>query len=568
MLINLLREMWRKPARRIEPEAAHSPRSADKEGASSVGEVQPPADSRSEMIAAHAAMKVGRLQDAIVILRRATAAESGHADSFMARAQVARELGLLDEAAFSLDMARQLRPDSIEIVHNLGAIYEAAGELLKARSCYEDAIVRQPDFFPSYLNLGNVRRTQGDLAGAQSAYEQALQLKPDSAKAHGNLANLLKLQGVLAPAEEHFRRAAELDPAETRWWFGIGATMHDLGRLDEAIAIYHRILERTPGDEKARLNLAYALLGKGDFARGWPGTEIRFELSEGAVKPHACPAPRWSGETVSDGALLVWGEQGVADEILFAGMYPELQHLAENVILECRPKLQPLFARSFPWALVIPKREPADERSIVDVRYQSPAASLGSVLRPNLVSFPSRRRYLFADDLRVDRWRARLAALGPGLKVGFSWRSSKKPGERSLSCSRIEHWEALFRLPGIHWICLQYDDCEPELELARDRFAVELHRFDDVNFFDDLDEVAALNASLDLVISRRCAVSVLSAALGVETWEFGFGSDWQTHGTGAHPWLPALVRFERAWDCSWEALFDRLADCLRRRLPQ
>jgi Flp pilus assembly protein TadD len=520
------------------------------------------------MIAAHAAIEEGRLQDAIVILRRVTSAESGNADPLMVRAHVARELGLLDEAAFSLDMARRLCPDSIEIVHNLGAFYEAAGESFKARSCYEDAITRRPDFFPSYLNLGNVRRTLGDLAGAQRAYEQALHLKPDSAKAHGNLANLLKLQGVLTRAEEHFRRASELDPADSRWWFGVAATMHDLGRLDEAMVLYNKILERAPGDEKAKLNLAYALLGSGDFARGWPGTEIRFELSEGAVKRHACPAPRWSGESITDGALLVWGEQGVADEILFAGMYPELQHRAENVILECRAKLQPLFARSFPWALVVPKREPADDRCIVDVRYQSPAASLGTVLRPNLDSFPSRSQYLFADSLRVERWRARLAALGQGLKVGFCWRSSKKPGERSLSCSSIEHWEALFRLPGVHWICLQYDDCEPELELARARFAVELHRFDDVNFFDDLDEVAALNASLDLVISRRCAVSVLSAALGVQTWEFGFGSDWQTHGTGAHPWLPALVRFERAWNCGWEAIFARLADCLSRRLAQ
>ena len=520
------------------------------------------------MIAAQAAIEQGRLQDAIVMLRRATPATSNDAAPFVVRAQVARELGLLAEAADSLDMARRLLPDSIEIVHNLGATYEAAGELLQARCCYEEAIARQPDFFASYLNLGNVRRTLCDLAGAASAYEQALRLKPDSAKAHGNLANLLKLQGALVPAEDHFRRASELDPADLRWWFGIGATMHDLGRLDEAMAIYNKILERAPGDEKARLNLAYALLASGDFARGWPGTEIRFELSEGAVKRHACPAPRWSGESVTDGALLIWGEQGVADEILFAGMYPELQHCAGKVILECRAKLHLLFERSFPWALVVANREPVDERCMAGVHRQSPAGSLGTVLRPNLGSFPSRRQYLLADGPRVERWRARLAALGPGIKIGFSWRSSKKPGERSLSCSRIEHWEALFRHPGIHWICLQYDDCESELELARGLFGVELHRFDDVDFFDDLDEVAALNASLDLVISRRCAVSVLSAALGVETWEFGFGSDWQTHGTGRHPWLPALVRFERSWDCGWEALFDRLAESLHRRLAQ
>jgi hypothetical protein len=152
------------------------------------------------------------------------------------------------------------------------------------------------------------------------------------------------------------------------------------------------------------------------------------------------------------------------------------------------------------------------------------------------------------------------------MKVGFAWRSGRKSGERSLADSRIEHWKALFRLAGVHWICLQYDDCEEELGRARRQFGVALHRFDDVDFFDDLDEVAALNTGLDLVIARRSAVSLLSAALGVQTWEFHFGADWQAHGTDGNPWLPAATRFKRAWDCTWEAFFERLAESLQARL--
>jgi len=77
----------------------------------------------------------------------------------------------------------------------------------------------------------------------------------------------------------------------------------------------------------------------------------------------------------------------------------------------------------------------------------------------------------------------------------------------------------------VHWICLQYDECKLELESAWRQSDVELHRFDDVDFFNDLDEVAALNAALDLVISRRSAVSALSAALA---WKRGSSASART----------------------------------------
>src|SRR6185503_8923719 len=106
--------------------------------------------------------------------------------------------------------------------------------------------------------------------------------------------------------------------------------------------------------------------------------------------------------------------------------------------------------------------------------------SLGALFRTSLDSFPSRRGYLVADAVRADRWRARLNALGDGLKVGFCWRSSNLQGERALSCTRLDQWEPLFRVPGLQWICLQYDECSMELDDARRRSGADLHRFDEV----------------------------------------------------------------------------------------
>jgi hypothetical protein len=184
-------------------------------------------------------------------------------------------------------------------------------------------------------------------------------------------------------------------------------------------------------------------------------------------------------------------------------------------------------------------------------------------VRPRLESFPSRNGYLRADPGRIEQWRKRLASLGPGLKVGFSWTSSNLAGERRHACTRLAEWGELFAVPAVHWICLQYGDCDAELSEARDRWGLPMYRFEDVDYFEGLDDVAALMGALDLVISAPTTVSVQAAALGVEVWQLSHGPYWQRHGTAGNPWLPTLVLFDRQWGEGWSALLGTVAQRLR-----
>ena len=60
----------------------------------------------------------------------------------------------------------------------------------------------------------------------------------------------------------------------------------------------------------------------------------------------------WTGGSLKSKRLLVRAEQGVGDQIMFASLIPDLAARARaeggSVILECEPRLVPLFARSFP----------------------------------------------------------------------------------------------------------------------------------------------------------------------------------------------------------------------------
>jgi hypothetical protein len=346
-----------------------------------------------------------------------------------------------------------------------------------------------------------------------------------------------------------------------------------MGLLQDALALYDEALTQDPGCREAQLNTAHALLARGDLARGWAMHDVRFDLPAGGVKRRHVRVPRWRGESLAGGSLVVWGEQGIGDEILFASMYPELPASDGEVVIECHAKLRALFQRSFPGCRVLDREErSADMRPEPAFDFQIASGSLGSVLRADSAHFPARRAYLVADASRAAHWRKRLAASAPGLKVGFCWRSSNIEGERALSCTQLADWRRLFAMAGVHWISLQYDECLDELQQAMIRDPNRILHFDEVDYRDDLDEVSALIAGLDLVISAPTTVSIHAAALGIETWQFSFGADWQTLGTGGNPWLPAMRRYPRAWTERWDSVFARIAGDLaavaeRRRGP-
>jgi hypothetical protein len=74
-----------------------------------------------------------------------------------------------------------------------------------------------------------------------------------------------------------------------------------------------------------------------------------------------------------------------------------------------------------------------------------------------------------------------------------------------------------------------------------------------------LDETAALMTALDLVIATPSTVSLLAAALGIETWQMTYGYDWQTHGTGRNQWFPAMRQFWRSRNEGWNEVVARMA---------
>jgi Tfp pilus assembly protein PilF len=456
-------------------------------------------------------------------------------------------------------------PDNHDVLHRLGNAVREQGRLDEAIELLQRLTARAPRMAVAHFDLGEAFRARDDMARAARHYQRAIDLDPNFAAAHNNFGSTMRALGQLDVSIVAYRRAVELRPDLVDAHYNLAIALFIDGRdVKEVVRIYERVLELRPDYAEARFSHAIALLACGDLESGWKYYESRFDAGcgENRVLRPALPKPEWQGEDLIGKSILVWWEQGIGDQILFAGLVPELIECARRCTLLCAPKLVTLFARSFPDAHVAAQINATSSADAFDV--QVAAGSVARWLRPTLASFPNRPGYLVADPQRVAYWRGRFAGIGGSLKVGFCWRSSNLKDERAFDHPSLSQWGPIFAVPGVHFVNLQYDECRGELDQARSEFGVTLHHFPEVDMFDDLDETAALMKAMDVVISAQTAVSGQAAALGLPCWQISSGGDWQALGAEHNPWYPTMKCFRRAWNRPWAEIIEQIASELRR----
>ena len=90
--------------------------------------------------------------------------------------------------------------------------------------------------------------------------------------------------------------------------------------------------------------------------------EWRWEAKNFLSKRRDFCQPVWDGKgSINGKTILVWGEQGPQDMIIWSTALEYLDKLAEHCILECPEKLVPLFARSLPNLTVKAENRAFDE---------------------------------------------------------------------------------------------------------------------------------------------------------------------------------------------------------------
>ena len=400
--------------------------------------------------------------------------------------------------------------------------------------------------------LGQLEELRGRPQAALAAYRQGAALRQTPATLHNNLGVLCRRLGYLDEAQEHLALALRRRP-EPRVISNYALLHQARGELPLARAYLALAHEMAPDDDRIAWNLSQVQLALGDLEKGWEGYEAGLRC--GVRRPTPQHTPRWDGSPVT--RLHINAEQGLGDEIMFATCLEDAQQACDQLSWEADRRLIPLLARAHPQVDFLPRAAfhvPADAHL--------PMGSLAPRLRRNRDDFP-RRPTLRADPARVSQWRERLAGLGPGLKLGLSWAGGQ--GWERLKRRAPESFSlSLLRLPGIHWLDLQYDD-EP---LRPQLHAAGLRHFPDLDAKNDLESLAALIAALDGVVTLSNTTAHLAGALGARVvLILPANPGWRWFGEHWSPWY-LQVRLLRQGQDGWAGQAARLARLLTREWDQ
>lgn len=260
--------------------------------------------------------------------------------------------------------------------------------------------------------------------------------------------------------------------------------------------------------------------------------------------------------------ILVWGEQGVGDEIMFLSLLPELLSATSHCVIECDVRLVPLFARSFPGLEIVANSMPPNSRTkSTDIDVQISMGSLGRLLRPNIQSFRPHEGYLQADADRAKQCRKRYRGSTDTLVVGISWRSGNPKVGKSRTLP-LDLWDAVLTQPGIQFVNLQYGDCREELGVYRERTGVDVYQDENVVPLRDMDGFAAQVSTMDLVISIDNSTVHMAGSLGVPVWTLlPFSPEWRWLLEREDSlWYSTMRLFRQNERGAWAAVIDRVGE--------
>jgi tetratricopeptide (TPR) repeat protein len=204
-------------------------------------------------------------------------------------------------ASHEFEIANALKPDTFEILHNLGQAYLRRGDNEKARGVLDRALKLSPNSAETLYLIAQTCSDEGKdldalellvkahklapgntdviflmarLSMKQSFFEDAIPLLEEGLKVVPNRPNLLAalgecyfMMGRVDKAKDTFQTLIQVDPSARSYAF-MGLAYRHLGRFDEAVKYLEQGLKADPHDVSCLYNLGYIASRQGQYDLG------------------------------------------------------------------------------------------------------------------------------------------------------------------------------------------------------------------------------------------------------------------------------------------------------------
>jgi hypothetical protein len=324
----------------------------------------------------------------------------------------------------------------------------------------------------------------------------------------------------------------------------------------------------------------------GDLKQGWQNYDGRLSKPATVTGIYPFSQPLWQGQSLKGKTLLIHGEQGFGDEIMYASIIPELIEQAKNVIIATAPALLDLFQHSFPNATVYPL--PRGQKSVLSwannegepsaqppewlaahskIHFQTPIGSLPRWRRNSAADFAKPKAYINVHADRTSTFKTALdgkRTKASNLTIGLVWQGNLQTGlmgqRKSLP---LDAFLPLASVPNVSFISLQLEQENRQISAVP---SLRVQSFD--KYINDFSDTAALIANLDLVITVDTAVAHLAAAMGKETWVLLWrAADWRYgHNSDHCLWYQNMHLFHQTTEGQWAEVIEKIKQRLSSKV--
>jgi tetratricopeptide (TPR) repeat protein len=542
----------------------------------------PPKNVQQALALATQHHQAGRFAEAEGVYRQVIGDDPRNADALHQLGVLMFQTARGKEGAELIRQAIAISPRAAHYHSNLGRVLASLGDFEQSVASLRQALALQPNYPEAWNNLGNALYESGNAGAAIEAFRRSLALRADHPGTLANLANALREIGQKEEAVATAIRAVQVQPENPDSLNGLGHCLHDAGRTGEAIAAFRRAIQLRPAfpdalgnlamsladagefdasmdaarqaialqpdAAAAHFNLGLTLLLKGQFVEGFKEMEWRFKTPEMRTFRLKFTQPLWDGSELSGKRILLYGEQGLGDVIMFSRYAPLVASRGGRVLLMVPPPLVSLMQTLDGVESVISTSDPLPEFDL-----HAPLMSLPMIFGHDESSIPSKVPYLRADPVRVEGWKSRLADHLHQRAAGLAWAGNPKhrnDRNRSIPPAQLA---PLAAAPNIAWVSLQKETASNELP--------ELTLLDWTSELNDFADTAALIHNLDLVVTVDTAVAHLAGAMGKRTWLLlPYVPDWRWMLSRADsPWYPSMRIFRQLKSGDWTAPVQKVA---------
>lgn len=469
----------------------------------------------------------------------------------------AQEAGEMDEAVLQFEHALLLAPALIDVRLLLAFALGAHGRNGDAHRVLNEtpALETLPEF--------DLRRL-ADAATQLGATAIALKVVRILAAANHNDAELQSMLGALLHRTGQIEEAGHvLHRAVLRWPTHVATLMNTArllvadGHYAGALRNYDRALKAAPQHATARWHRGLLRLTMGDMTGGWTDHEARRTLAVHTVNvPNGIPA--WDGKNAFGKTLLLWGEQGLGDQIQGVRFAAMLASLGARVVVRCAPALKRLFANVDGAAHVLADGEPLPPCD----------AHLPMMSVPFLLKLFDETSYHAGSYLQHSLGtalpavaRARSHESGQQFhrtRVGFAWAGSPGHSNDAMRSLPVSQLKMLLDGVSAQWISLQVGARAADLKFlpAHVRTAV----VDVASTLVDFVDTAHVIGALDRVVTVDTSVAHLAGALGVPTLLLlPFVPDWRWQlSREDSPWYESIRVIRQPSPGDWASVIARV----------